>query len=91
MSSNSIVVDYLNHLGFAAEWIKDHWKWSERISLETAISYIESRSYSFTVNVPEKNHKCVIHQLKAECKEKYGSLTLEIEVPNQIYLVLLKR
>ena len=91
VNSNTVVVDYLSSLGYHAEWVKDRWQWSQRIRLDKAVSFVESRSYSFTTSVQVNVHKQVICRLKAELIEKYGDLTAEIEVPNQIYFVLAHR
>lgn len=91
VNSNTVVVDYLSSLGYRAEWVKDRWQWSTRISLDRAVSFIESRSYSFTRFVPDNVHLSVVKKLAKELRQKFGSLEAEIEVPNQIYLVMIQK
>lgn len=91
VNSNTVVVDYLSSLGYHAEWVKDRWQWSARIRLDKAVSFVETRSYSFTRLVPDDIHVAVIKKLVRELRQKFGSLEAEIEVPNQIYLVMIQK
>ena len=77
------VVDYFTSLGCHAERIDDRWKWTARIEQETALGYIRDRGYSFTAATPEAVHSAVITELEREF-----DLSTTVEVPNQIYLVI---
>jgi ubiquinone/menaquinone biosynthesis C-methylase UbiE len=90
VSSNRVVVDYLESLGCRIEWVKDRWQWTMRLGLDKALAFLESRSYSFTRLVPVNVHASVIGLLKLELKQEYGSLETEVEVQNQIYLVIIQ-
>ena len=80
------VVDYLTCLGRRAERIDERWKWTARIRLETALSHIRDRGYSFTAATPEAVHSAVMTELEREF-----DLSTTVEVPNQIYLVIVSR
>jgi len=85
------VVDYFCSLGCKAEWIRDRWQWTSRIQLGKALGYIKHRAYSFTVFASDVIHAQVTDKLEAELKLKFGSLDTIIEIPNQIYLVVLNK
>jgi hypothetical protein len=89
VKSTKEVVDYCCSLGCKAEWIRDRWQWTSHIQLGKALEYIKYRAYSFTTFVSDAIHTEVIKKLEAELKSKYDSLETIIEVPNQIYLVVL--
>lgn len=88
VKSNRDVVDYLVGFGCHIEWIRDRWQWTQRIQLNTALNYMKSRAYSFTTLVPNEVHLNAIKKLESESRQQFGSLTIEVEVPNQVYLVL---
>jgi len=85
------VVDYFEHLGCRAEWIRDRWTWTARIALQKALDYMKARAYSFTTLASDEVHSLAIRRLEFELKQQFGNLAAEVEVPNQIYLVLLRR
>jgi ubiquinone/menaquinone biosynthesis C-methylase UbiE len=85
------VVDYFCSLGCKAEWIRDRWQWTTHIQLSKALDYIKHQAYSFTIFAPDPIHREVIEKLETELKSKYNSLDKIIEIPNQIYLVVLDR
>jgi len=86
--STSEVVDYLKSLGCEIESIRDRWSWVTRIELDTALAYMRRRSYSYTVFAPEGIHVKVMRRLEHESRVEYGALSSVIEVPNQVYLVI---
>jgi ubiquinone/menaquinone biosynthesis C-methylase UbiE len=88
VASNRKVVDYLGGLGYRAEWTRDRWRWSSYIRLDKALDYIKSRAYSFTISVPDEVHSEALNRLESEVRQQFGSLKVEVEVPNQIYLVV---
>jgi len=90
VKSTKEVTDYFQSLGCHVEWIKDRWKWVSRIKLSKAISYLDSRAYSFTAFTAQDIHSKSISLLKSEYMSKFG-LDSEIEVPNQIYFVIVSR
>lgn len=90
VKSTKEVIDYFQSLGCHIEWIKDRWKWVSHIKLSKAISYLDSRAYSFTAFTPQDIHSKSISLLKSEYMAKFG-LDSEIEVSNQIYFVIVSR
>jgi ubiquinone/menaquinone biosynthesis C-methylase UbiE len=92
VKSTRDVVDYLGACGCQTEWIRDRrWSWTARISLDMALGYIQRRAYSFTTFAPDAVHRAAVEKLEADMKARYGALNVEIEVPNQIYLVLTRK
>ena len=85
------VVDYFCSLGCKAEWIRDRWQWTSHIQLSQALDYIKYRAYSFTTFASNVIHAEVTGRLEAELKSKSNSLDTIIEIPNQIYLVVLNK
>jgi SAM-dependent methyltransferase len=88
VKSNREVVEYLEKGGYHAEWVRDRWQWTDHIRLDRALDYIRSRAYSFTVSVPENLHTEVMGRLESEVSQRFNTLETEVEVPNQIYLVI---
>lgn len=91
VKSTSEVIDYLMSRGYCVEQIRHRWKWTSRIRLDKALSYISSRAYSFTTVAPDSVHSAVVQKLQSESRDQFGSLDTIIEVPNQIYLVVVLR
>lgn len=87
--SNREVVEYLEKRGFHAEWIRDRWRWTSHIRLDKALEYIGSRAYSFTASVPDEVHLKALNRLESETMQQFGGLEIAVEVPNQIYLVVI--
>jgi ubiquinone/menaquinone biosynthesis C-methylase UbiE len=86
--TTSEVVDYLRSLGREIESIRDRWSWVTRIELDAALAYMKRRSYSYTVFAPESIHVKVMKRLEDESRAEYGALSSVIQVPNQVYLVI---
>jgi len=91
VKSNKEVIDYLENLGYNAQWIRDRWKWTSHIRLDKALDYVRSRAYSFTTCTPDDIHSKVVNGLESELERDFGSLTYKVEIPNQIYLVIVSR
>ncbi len=89
--STTQVIGYLGTLGYKPDCVRDRWRWIERIPLSEAFYYIRNRAYSFTTFASETVHSRVIEKLESELLQKFGSPAPEIEVPNQVYLVILSR
>ena len=89
--STSEVIDYLIYLGCRIEEIKDRWRWTSRISMDEAISYISSRAYSFSTFASDDVHYTAIRKLKTELIDRFGTLATKVEVPNQIYFVFIRK
>ena len=89
--STGEVVDYFTDLGCHAEWNRDRWPWTSRMRLDKALSYMKSRAYSFTTVAPDDVHLMAIERLESELQYRFGSLTAEVEISNQIYLVVILR
>ena len=88
VKSTEEVVDYLKGLGYHIGVIRGCWRWVARQRLETALGYLESRAYSFTTVASDDVHRVAIERLRRELEREFGSLTAEVEVPNEVYLVL---
>jgi len=91
VKSTKEVVSYLDSLGYCVEWVRDRWQWTSHVRLDKALSYVRSRSYSFTTTTPEDIHSEVIRRLETELRQRFGSLTIAVEIPNQIYFVFVLR
>lgn len=91
VKSTMEVVDYVTGCGYRVEWIRDRWQWTSCIQLDKALNYMRSRAYSFTTIVPDDRHAMIIERLESELKDRFGNLTTKIEIPNQIYLVVILR
>jgi ubiquinone/menaquinone biosynthesis C-methylase UbiE len=85
------VVDYFGSLGCRVEWILDRWTWTSRIRLDEALDYVRSRAYSFTSAAPDEVHSMAVERLRSEAQRRFGDLSSQVEVPNQIYLVVILR
>ncbi|OGO37567.1 MAG: hypothetical protein A2147_10040 [Chloroflexi bacterium RBG_16_57_8] len=90
-SSTAEVLAYFKIQGCRTHPVRERWHWTSRIRLENALSYVESRAYSFTSFAPDDIHLMVMERLMSEAKERFGSLATEVEVPNQIYYVVVTR
>lgn len=91
VESTREVVDYLGSLGCHVEWIRDRWSWTSSIRLDEGLGYIRSRAYSFATVAPDRIHSVAVERLRSELQRRFGSLTSQVEVPNQIYLVVILR
>jgi ubiquinone/menaquinone biosynthesis C-methylase UbiE len=91
VKSTREVVDYFMGIGCHSEQIRDRWQWTSHIHLHKALGYIQHRAYSFTTVAPENVHSMAIERLECKLQQRFGSLTTMVEVPNQIYLVLIMR
>lgn len=87
VKSTREVIGYLTEIGCDTEITRDRWQWTQNVYLDKAIEYMRSRAYSFTIVTPDDVHLSVIETLASELKQQYGTLGIEIEVPNQIYFV----
>lgn len=85
------VVDYLVSLRYQAEEIRGRWRWTARVRLDVALGYMQSRAYSFTTVAPDDVHTAAVERLEAELRDRFGSLDVEVKIPNQIYLVILQK
>ncbi|MBN1812864.1 MAG: class I SAM-dependent methyltransferase [Anaerolineae bacterium] len=83
------VIGYLASLGYQAEEIRDRWRWTACIRLDAALCYLQARAYSFTTVAPDDVHTNAVERLEAELRDRFGSLDVEVEIPNQVYLVIL--
>jgi ubiquinone/menaquinone biosynthesis C-methylase UbiE len=89
--STTVVVNFFISLGYSAKWIRDRWQWTSRIRLDKALGYLESRAYSFASLTPPEVHSKTMTKLKSKLRRQFGSLATEVEVPNQVYLVILSK
>ena len=90
--STNEVVDYAVSLGCAVERV-DHpeWEWNAKINLQTALGHLRNRAYSFTKDVPDAVHLAVMDSLQRENLNAAAIIGTEIEVPNRISLILIRR
>ncbi|MBN1874841.1 MAG: hypothetical protein JXA33_11475 [Anaerolineae bacterium] len=58
------------------------------IRLDQALAHIRARAYLFTRFAPDDVHIAAVARLTLELLEQYDTLEIEIEVPNQIYCVI---
>ncbi len=91
VKSTREAVEYSQTLGCDAEWIKDRWQWISRIPIGKALEYIKNRAYSFTVFPSDSTHATAVQILESELADKFDKPGTVVEVPNQIYLVILRR
>lgn len=91
VKSTREVVDYCESLGFQTEWIRDRWQWDQHIRLDKALDYIRLRAYSFTTFASDDVHSTVLERLEFELLQKFGGLTTEVAIPNQIYFAVILR
>jgi len=91
VKSTAEVVEYCETLGYSTEWIRDRWQWTQSIHLEKALSYVKARAYSFTTYAPDDIHLKAVEKLETELLQEYSTLTTEIPVPNQIYLIIVRK
>ena len=91
IKSTREAVDYCESLGFRTEWVRDRWQWTQHIRLDKALDYIRFRAYSFTTFAPDAMHSKAIDKLESELQQQFGSLTTEVEIPNQIYFAVILR
>ncbi len=91
VKSTSDVVEYFADLGCRVEWIRDRWSWTSRIGLDEALGYVRSRAYSFTSVAPDDIHSAALKRLESELIGRFGSVSREVDVPNEIRLALILR
>ena len=91
VTSTTEVMDYYHDIGCRVEPNRDRWQWTSHIQLSKAIGYLRERAYSFTRTVPDHVHHTTVKTLEAEVVRKHGGLESEVEVPNQVYLVIVSR
>ena len=92
VQSTRDVVTYYEALGCHSESWRDRWMWTARIGADRALQHIQARAYSFTTFAPDAIHQRVVKQLTVELTQQHGDLrNTEIDVPNQIYMVIISR
>lgn len=91
VESTREVVRYYETLGCRAKWLRDRWTWTAHIRLDRALEHIQARAYSFTTFAPDTVHREVVRQLTVELEHQYETLSTEIDIPNQVYMVIVLR
>ena len=91
VKSTGEVVDYLKTLGHAVETTRGRWRWMAHVRVHETLRYIRSRAYSFTVLAPDAVHFCAVEQLENEMRRRFTDFSAEIEVPNEIYYVVVEK
>lgn len=91
VKSTRELVGYCESLGCSVEWIRDRWQWTAHNIIDRALNYMKSRAFSFTTFAPEEIHLKAIERLESELKSQFGSLAAEVDIPSQIYLVVVTR
>ena len=89
-STREVVAHYAG-CGCEIVWWRDRWMWTANIRLDTALRHIAARAYSFTTFAPDAIHRTVVEQMRSELPEEFGTLEAPIDVPNQIYIVIVTR
>ncbi len=90
-ASTRDVVAYAESTGCKVEWITGRWPWTMRQTVAEALSYYERRAYSYSSTLSAEAHGQIMCQLAADAIAEYGSLEAEVQVPDEIYLVILRR
>jgi ubiquinone/menaquinone biosynthesis C-methylase UbiE len=88
VQSSREVVSYFEECGCAVEEIRGRWQWTTRVQAGTALSYVGARAYSFTALTPSRVHQAVMATLAPEVQAHFRGLETVVEVPSEIYLVL---
>jgi ubiquinone/menaquinone biosynthesis C-methylase UbiE len=91
VKSTKAVTDYAMALGRKVEFVQDRWQWTAHTRLDDALSYLRNRAYSYSAPVPDEVHAEVMEKLNLEMQDKFGGLSQVIDVPTQIYLVIITR
>jgi ubiquinone/menaquinone biosynthesis C-methylase UbiE len=78
--------DYIACVGRRIERFQDRWQWTSRLRIDKVLTDMKSHFYSFTNLAPDDIHLEAIQQLECELTDKYGDLTVEVEVSIQINL-----
>jgi len=89
VESNGEVTEYCQSLGYITEWIRDRWQWAQRIQLGKALDYMKARAYSFTTLAPDDIHAKALETLESELITRYGDMDTGLDIPNQIYIVII--
>jgi ubiquinone/menaquinone biosynthesis C-methylase UbiE len=89
--STQEVVEYFTARGCQTEWIRQRWQWTAHIRIEEALRYVQARAYSFTSSVPHEVHSVATERLASELAHRYGNLNTEVAIPNQVYVVMIRR
>jgi ubiquinone/menaquinone biosynthesis C-methylase UbiE len=88
VESTRQVVVYLEAAGRKAEWVRDRWQWTQRVQLDQALAHLKARAYSFTTLAPDDVHATAIKRLTTGLRQHHGSLCTALEIPNQVYIVV---
>jgi ubiquinone/menaquinone biosynthesis C-methylase UbiE len=91
VESTREVVTYYETLDRQVEWWRDRWTWIAHIRVDRALAHIRARAYSFTTFAPDAIHHEVVGRLTVELERQYGTLYTDIDVPNQVYMVVVSR
>lgn len=91
VKSTDEVAEYLEGLGCSIERVEDRWKWTARIRLDTALSHLKARAYTFPTAPPDAVHSRVIARLESELSDRFGSPSAEVNIPNELSLVVVAR
>jgi ubiquinone/menaquinone biosynthesis C-methylase UbiE len=91
VKSTRELVGYCESLGCSAEWIRNRWQWTAHNKIDRALNYMKSRAFSFTTFASEEIHLRAIGRLESELKSQFDSLDTKVDIPNQIYLVVVTR
>jgi SAM-dependent methyltransferase len=89
VQSTTQVVGYCVGLGCRVEWVRGRWRWVSRTPLDAALAHVRARAYSFTVLTPEGVHARAVERLQSEFTTRFGSLSAEIQVHNEIRFALI--
>jgi ubiquinone/menaquinone biosynthesis C-methylase UbiE len=80
-SSTDIAFDAIHNFGFQTHTI-DQIEWTQKVQIKQGIEVLENRSFSITSKLDEGIHMKVVQELKDQMVAEYGSLAVNITVPN---------
>jgi ubiquinone/menaquinone biosynthesis C-methylase UbiE len=80
--------DYITGLGRYVERIHDRWQWKQRVRLDEFFADLRAGYHTPSRHVPDDIHLMIVEKLEKEWQQRYGDLSKEVEVPNQISLIL---
>jgi ubiquinone/menaquinone biosynthesis C-methylase UbiE len=84
MNSETNLPDFVTKIGRHIEWVRDRWRWTQRVRVDKVLADIGNKSYSSSKHVPDDVHLKVMEKLEAELKQQYGNLAVEINIPVRI-------
>lgn len=79
---------YVTGLGYRVEQISGCWMWRQRVRVDKFLADIKTRNYSSAKLTPDDVHFKAVAKLESELKQQYGNLSIEVEAPSQIEMMI---